>query len=51
MDYIEILFLLAAITIIIIFVVFYVYISKQINNIDGDMRVNQIKLTMATLDK
>ena len=51
MDYIEILFLLAAITIIIIFVVFYVYISKQINNIDADMRVNQIKLTMATLDK
>lgn len=64
MDYITILFLLAAISIVIIFIVFYPYISKQINeyiiplinsynntNINTDTRVNQIKITMETLDK
>jgi predicted PurR-regulated permease PerM len=64
MDYITILFLLAAISIVIIFIVFYPYISKQINeyiiplislynntNTDTDTRVNQIKITMETLDK
>jgi predicted PurR-regulated permease PerM len=64
MDYITILFLLVAISIVIIFIVFYSYISKQINeyiiplislynntNTDTDTRVNQIKITMETLDK
>jgi predicted PurR-regulated permease PerM len=64
MDYITILFLLAAISIVFIFIVFYPYISKQINeyiiplinsynntNTDIDTRVNQIKITMETLDK
>jgi len=59
MDYIVIIFLLAAISIITIFVVFYSFISKQINNYivplitlyNTNTRVNQIKMTMETLDK
>jgi hypothetical protein len=59
MDFIVIIFLLAAISIITIFVVFYSFISKQINNYivplitpyNANTRVNQIKVTMETLDK
>ena len=62
MDYIKIIFLLAAISIITIFIVFYSYISIQINNYivplitphnntKNDTRVNEIKITMETLDE
>jgi hypothetical protein len=62
MDYIAILFFLAAISIVTIFIVFYSHISKQIdnyivplitphNNTNIDTRVNEIKITMETLDK
>jgi hypothetical protein len=62
MDYIKIIFFLTAISIVTSFIVFYSYISKQINdyivpliiphnNINIDTRVNQIKITMDTLDK
>jgi hypothetical protein len=62
MDYIKILFLFAAISIITIFIVFYSYISRQINNYiiplitphnntNIDTRINEIKITMETLDK
>ena len=62
MDYTKILFLLAAISIITIFIVFYSYISGQINNYiiplitphnktNINTIMNQIKITMETLDK
>jgi hypothetical protein len=62
MNYIKILFLLAAISIITIFILCYSYISNQINNYivpyigsytntKNDTRVNQIKITMETLDE
>jgi hypothetical protein len=60
MDYIEILFLFAGISIITIFIVYYSYISKQLNHyiipyisssINNDINVNQIKLSMSKLDE
>jgi hypothetical protein len=60
MDYIEILFLLAGITIITIFIVYYSYISNKLNqyvipyissSTNNDMNVNEIKLTMSKLDE
>ena len=58
MDYIEILFLFAGISIITIFIVYYSYISKQINKYiipytssSTNNDINQIKLTMSKLDE
>jgi hypothetical protein len=60
MDYIEILFLFAGISIITIFIVYYSYISKQLNEYiipyissskNNDIYVNEIKLTMSKLDE
>jgi hypothetical protein len=60
MDYVAILFLFAGISVIILFIVYYSYISKQFNyyiipyissSINNNTNVNQIKLTMSKLDE
>ena len=62
MEYTDILFFVTVIFMSIIFIVFYSYISKKIdkyiiplitsqNTTTSDTRVNQIKLTMKTLDE
>jgi predicted PurR-regulated permease PerM len=58
MDYIEILFLFAGISIITIFIVYYSYISNQSNKYiipyissSTNNDINQIKLTMSKLDE
>ena len=60
MDYIEILFLFTGISIVTIFIVYYSYISKQLNHYiipyitssrNNDINVNEIKLTMSKLDE
>lgn len=58
MDYIEIVFLFAGISIITIFIVYYSYISKLLNHYiipyitsSTNNDINQIKLTMSKIDE